>query len=96
VNNFFLFKFDSEEECREDRGCVDGRLIILKKWTQNIDFDRDLLSSVPVWVRFLSFHLKFWSKSTLSKHVSVIGVPCYLDKAAVNRAKLSYAKILLN
>lgn len=35
----------------------DGRLIILKRWSENIGVERELLSTVPVWIRFPSLHL---------------------------------------
>ena len=62
----------------------DGRLIILKKWTACTSLDRDLLSSVPGWLRIPSLHMKFWSCSIISKLASVIGIPLYMDKATAS------------
>jgi len=61
-NNYFFFKFGSEQCARvlhEGPWQFDGRLIILKQWSESIGLDRDLLSSILVWVRFPSLHLKF-------------------------------------
>lgn len=41
----------------KDRRIFDGRLIILKRWSENIGVERELLSTVPVWIRFPSLHL---------------------------------------
>ena len=73
----------------------DVRLIIIKKWTADIGLDRDLLSAVPVWVRFPSLHLKFWSNSIISKTASVIGTPLFMDKATANCERIEYAPVLL-
>jgi len=74
-NGFFFFKFGSEEECNrvleEGPWLFDGRLVILKKWSAQVGLDRDLLSAFPVWIRFPSLHLKFWSSAILSKAASV-------------------------
>jgi len=57
-NGFFSFKFGDAQEC--DRilhtgpWLFDGRLIVLKKWNELIGLERDLLSSVPIWVCFPS------------------------------------------
>ena len=62
-NGFFFFKFSNAEECERVLHGVswlfDGQLIILKKWTEKIKLERDLMSTMPVWIRFLSLHLKF-------------------------------------
>jgi len=38
-------------------------LIILKKWDEKIGLARDLLTSVPIWIRLPSLHLKLWAQS---------------------------------
>lgn len=73
----------------------DGRLIILKPWTEDIGLDRDLLSTIPVWVRFPNLHLKLWSKSILSKAASLVGVPLYTDKANAIGERLDYARCFI-
>ena len=51
----FSFKFGNSEECdlslQIGPWLFDGHLIVLKKWTEQVELERDLLSSVPVWVR---------------------------------------------
>jgi len=51
-NGFFFFKFGTSEEC--DRilhggpWLFDGRLTILKRWSESTSLERDLLNSIPV------------------------------------------------
>ena len=98
-NGCFLFKFGDEAECerilRNGPWLFDGRHIVLKKWTTHIGLERDLLSSVPIWVCFPSLHLKLWSKSILSRLASVIGTPIQMDKAAASAERLSYARCFI-
>jgi len=70
----------------------DGRLIILKQWTEHIGPERDLLLVVPVWVRFLGLHLKLWSQPILNKIASLIGKPLYTDKATASSECIAYAR----
>ena len=62
-NGFFFFKFGTKKESDKilQYGLwhFDGRLIILKPWYEDISFERDLLSTAPVWIRFPSLHLSF-------------------------------------
>lgn len=95
-NGFFFFKFSTQEECERifhgGPWLFDGRLIILKKWSESTSLERDLLASIPVWVRFPSLHLKFWSQKVLSKASSLIGKPLYMDKATTSGEILAYAR----
>jgi len=70
----------------------DGRQIILKIWTDSITLERDLFSSVPIWIKFPSLHLKFWSRRVLSKAASLIGKPLYMDNATTTGERQAYAR----
>jgi len=78
-NGYFFFKFGSKDECdrvlNQGPWLFDGRLIILKSWSENIALERDLLSSIPIWVRFPNLHLKLWSNTAISYMASLIGTP---------------------
>ena len=51
-----------------------------------------MLKSIPVWVRFPSLHLKFWSRSIISKIASLVGTPLFMDKATSSFEKLAYVR----
>ena len=73
----------------------DGRLIVLKKWTDQVGLERDLLSSVLVWVRFLALHLKLCSKAIISRIASVVGTPIHMDKVTAAGERLSNARCFI-
>jgi len=95
-NGFFFFKFGSQEECQ----CIlqggpwlfDGRLIILKQWTEHLGLDRYILSSIPVCVRFPSPPLKFWSQEVISQIASIVETPLFMDRATAHAERTEYAK----
>ena len=58
-NGCFFFIFGLQENC--DRVLhgpwhFDGRLIMLKTWSEKAGLERDLLSTVPIWIRSLHCH----------------------------------------
>jgi len=57
--------------------------------------ERDLLSSVPIWVRFPSLDLKLWSKSIISRIASMVGIPLYMDRATATGERISYARVFI-
>lgn len=95
-NGYFFFKFGNKEEferiLNEGPWLFDGRLIILKPWSENIGLERDLLSSVPVWIRLPSLHLKLWSQNIVGRIASLIGIPLYMDSATASGERLAYAR----
>ena len=62
-NGYFFFKFDSESECdrilQDGPWLFDSQLIVLKKWSPAICLDRDVFSSVPIWIKFPFISPKF-------------------------------------
>ena len=80
-NGYFFFKFGDEDECnrilQSGPWLFDGRLIILKRWTEGIELERDL--SVPI--RLPSLPLKLWSWEVISRIASLVGKPLFMDKA---------------
>jgi len=97
--NDFFFKFETKSESGRilhgGTWLFDGRLIILKRWTESTNLERDLLLSIPVWVRFPSLHLKFWSKRVLSKVASLIGKLLYSDNATASGDRIAYARCFI-
>jgi len=58
----FFLDLESAVECdRVLQGgtrVFDGRLIILRKWTEKTGLERDLLSVFPLWIRFPHLPIK--------------------------------------
>ena len=47
---------------------------------------------MPVWIRFPSLHLKFWTHSILNKIARLIGEPLFRDKATTQFERFAYAR----
>lgn len=69
---------------------------MLKLWEIDFFFDQDLLSVVPLWVKFPGLPVGYCSTESLSKDASVVGKPLYADdKFTAHFEKISYARILI-
>jgi len=93
-NGFFFLKFGSKDECdrtlHEGPWLFDGRLIILKRWNESTALEKDILSSIRVWVRFPSLHLKFCSQRILSKEPN--RKTSLYDNATATVERIAYAR----
>lgn len=61
----------------------------------NFEFNIDIFSHIPIWVKFPSLPVGYWSEKSLSKIASAIGVPLYTDGYTFTAEKISYARILI-
>ncbi|KAH0724818.1 hypothetical protein KY284_000683 [Solanum tuberosum] len=96
---YYIFKFKSEE----DKGKVinfgpyyfSNRPLILKPWVLDFEFDKEILSVVPIWVKFLGLPVRYWSIESLSEIASAVGRPMHTDLVTANVEKITYARILI-
>ena len=98
-DGYFIIKFNSESECDEIlKGgpyFLNRAPLVVKKWSVNFDFKAEILRFIPVWVRLPSLPLHCWGEETLSRIVSVVGVPVLADECTMNQRKVSYARVLV-
>ena len=96
MNGFFLFNLGSAEECERilTRGpwLIDGRPLVLRRWSIDFNFDRDMLMSVPMWIKFPTLQLHLWSQELLGRLVSVVGTPLYMDRTTTGVERISFAR----
>ena len=83
-----------EKVVKEDYLFFDGKPVMIKAWTQDVDFKRDKIRHVPIWVQ-LNLDFKYWGKGCLTKIMSDVGKFLKVDNATLKREKLQYARVLL-
>lgn len=98
-NGFFLVKFenhaDFDKVLNGGPWFMDSRLIFMKKWDANFQFERDMLDSYPIWVRLNNLHLSLWNARGISKLASLIGKPLDIDDFTRNVKRLKFARVLI-
>ncbi|KAG5567905.1 hypothetical protein H5410_065079, partial [Solanum commersonii] len=73
----------------------DGKPFIVKAWSPDMDFSREELHSVPIWIKFTGLDFKYWSPKGLSKLGSLIGKPLMVDKNTERKAGLNFARLMV-
>ncbi|KAK4735519.1 hypothetical protein R3W88_009780 [Solanum pinnatisectum] len=73
-----------------------NKSFIVKEWTPELEFTKEELSTVPIWIKFLGLDFKYWSMKGLSKIGSLISRPLMVDRNTKKRSGLNFARILVN
>ncbi|XP_019261722.1 PREDICTED: uncharacterized protein LOC109239591 [Nicotiana attenuata] len=74
---------------------INNRPMILKQWTPDFDCNAEFLTELPLWVKFPYLPMSCWSKDSLSRIASAIGVPKYVDKCTAKQTRISFARMLI-
>ena len=98
-NGFFIFNFDSVDHATNvlERAPwhMANKPLVLKHGQPNMQFLKDDLARVPVWVRLYNVPLEYWTITGLSCVASAIGVPLHADHTTLLRKRLSYARVCI-
>ena len=96
-NGFMLFRFKTEIEMHAvlEKGpwMFGGKNIVLQQWHPRFQFDKNNISTLPVWVRLHGLPFPLWSKSGLSMAASMVGRPLSCDESTYTCTKLDYARV---
>jgi len=96
-NGFFLFTFDSVDHATNvlERAPwhMANRTLVLKRWHTNMQFLKDDLARVLVWVRLYNVPLEYSTIKGFSCVASAIRVPLQADHTTFLRKRLSYARV---
>ncbi|XP_015168553.1 uncharacterized protein [Solanum tuberosum] len=73
----------------------DNKPLIVKAWSPDMEFTREELYTVPIWVKLPGLDFKYWSPKGLSKIGSLIGKPLMVDQNTERKLGLSFARLLI-
>ncbi|XP_059306501.1 uncharacterized protein LOC132057943 [Lycium ferocissimum] len=73
----------------------DNKPFIVKAWDPEMEFTREALYTVPIWVKLPGLEFKYWSLKGLSKIGSLIGKPIMVDQNIEKKKGLSFARLLV-
>ncbi|XP_058764506.1 uncharacterized protein LOC131637957 [Vicia villosa] len=98
-DGYFLMKFknNKEKEMVLLRGpySIQTMPMILKNWCPEFNFQRDMIRTIPVWIKLPNLPLQMWGASNLGKIGSAVGKPMFTDECTANKLRISYARILV-
>ena len=67
----------------------------MKPWSPDINFSKDPIKKIPIWIQLQGLDVKYWGDKSLTKIVSQLGTMLKVDQATKNRDKLLYARVLV-
>ncbi|XP_058783013.1 uncharacterized protein LOC131657658 [Vicia villosa] len=59
--------------------------LMLKEWKPDFNLKRDMLRTIPLWVKLPKLPLHLWGAKSLSKIGSALGVPLVIDECTANK-----------
>ncbi|XP_074315380.1 uncharacterized protein LOC141651573 [Silene latifolia] len=98
-NGVFLVRFMTKEcqslVLQQGFPMFDNKPLVVKQWPKTCSLHKERVKFVPIWLRMCGLPLKFWSKSSLSKLVGLVGKLVKRDAATEDKTRLGYARLLV-
>lgn len=69
--------------------------LLLMEWRQDFDIKKDLMRTLPLWVKLPQLPLHLWGATSLNKIGSAIGTPLVTDECTTHKLRVSYARMLV-
>ncbi|XP_058755867.1 uncharacterized protein LOC131628790 [Vicia villosa] len=96
---YFILRFHSVDDkdlvLMKGPYTIRNMAMLLRDWKPNFNLQRDMLRTIPIWVKLPHLPLYLWGKRSLSMIGSVLGTPLVTDECTANRLRVSYARILV-
>lgn len=94
---YFTFCFNTVEEKDKILNLrsiqIGGKTMYIIPWMEGSTFKRNVIDSVPVWIRFVDLPQSYWSREALSIIAKAVGTPLKFDEATSRFEPLKYANI---
>uniref|UniRef100_M1DNN1 Endonuclease/exonuclease/phosphatase n=1 Tax=Solanum tuberosum TaxID=4113 RepID=M1DNN1_SOLTU len=98
-DGYFLVRFasldDRDEVLYSRPHMLNNRPIIAKTWSPDFDLSKEVLQTIPIWVKFPNLPLNCWGIQSLSRISSGLGLPLYADECTTKVARISFARVLI-
>ncbi|KAH0717608.1 hypothetical protein KY285_013639 [Solanum tuberosum] len=98
-DGYFFVKFtmldDRDEVLYAGPHMLNNKPIIMKTWSPKFDFNKEVMQTIPIWVKFPNLSLNCWGVNSLSRIGSGLRVPIYADECTTQVDRISYAIVLI-
>ncbi|KAF9594718.1 hypothetical protein IFM89_034701 [Coptis chinensis] len=72
---------------------VAGRIFMIKQWSEELEYQRSLINTIPIWVKFFAVPKQLWTRRGISMITSKIGKPLSWDATTTNRQRLNFERV---
>jgi hypothetical protein len=97
-DGYFILRFrsmgDMDSVLMNGPYTIRGMPLLLKEWKPGFDMKKDMLRTLPIWVKLPKLPLDLWGNG-LDKIGSALGKPLMTDECTANKLRVSYARILV-
>ncbi|XP_058726439.1 uncharacterized protein LOC131597787 [Vicia villosa] len=98
-DGYFLARFKTFEEreavMMKGSYTIKNMPMILKEWYLDFNLKRDLMRTIPIWIKLPQLPLHLWGVKSLNKIGSALGTPLVTDECTASKLCVSYARILV-
>ncbi|XP_009769130.1 uncharacterized protein LOC107815188 [Nicotiana tabacum] len=98
-DGYFMVRFNSIEDMDEvlysGPHMLNNKPIIVKIWSADFDFNKEVLQTIPVWVKYTNLPLNCWENRSLSRISSGLGIHLYADACSTQVDRISYVGVLV-
>ncbi|CAJ2641905.1 unnamed protein product [Trifolium pratense] len=96
---YFILRFHSFKEkdvvLMQGPYTIRNMPMLLRDWKPDFNLKRDMLRTIPIWIKLPQLPLHLWGVKSLSKISSAIGNPLVTDECTAHKFRVSYARILV-
>ncbi|KAL2901261.1 Ribosomal RNA small subunit methyltransferase C [Bienertia sinuspersici] len=94
----YLIRFNTMENrdkvLHHERPFFDSKPMILKPWSEDMDFMQDDIKAIPIWMQ-VNIDFKYWGIRSLEKILKPVGDLLKLDAITIRRERLQYARCMV-
>lgn len=92
-----IFKLYKDKDAVMMKGLYTTRnmYMLLREWRSNFNMKKDMLRTLPLWIKLPQVPIYLSGVKSLSKIGSAIENPLVTDECMTNKLRVSYARILV-
>ncbi|KAK2361560.1 hypothetical protein QL285_086692 [Trifolium repens] len=96
---YFILRFhsfsDKDAVLMQGPYTIRNMPMLLRDWKPDFSLKRDMLRTLPIWVKLPQLPLYLWGVKSLSKIGSALGNPLVTDECTAHKLRVSYARMLI-
>ena len=69
---------------------------LVKPWVACMSYEKENLSTLPIWTRFPGLDVMYWGERSLGKIVGMLGEVKQFDTATTNKARGMFARAIID
>ena len=67
----------------------------MKPWSKNDSYEKENITTIPVWVRFPSLSMHYWGDRCLSMIARMLGKVIRIHNVTHNKDRMQFARVLV-